>query len=210
MRVIILGIADDVRQADQVLRALEQGGSTIVDVTALLVCADERALAQCPVVGMNLPAPIQPDADSSEPADAGFISVTSQATFQGVVVVAAPEDRLGQRPSTITLNSCIELPSPAGVAEDLQALGIPLPEARQIAAVVRAQNVLLLVDESPGRPADAIIDCMFAEGLSKVFMVTVAVAQERDAARQVDGYSTRQRVDGDRPPPTWRWNQLYF
>jgi hypothetical protein len=192
MRVIILGVADDRRQADPVLRALERSGYTVDDVTVLLACPDEYTSELRPVVGLNLPAGIQPHDDISAGPVAGFIAVTTQPTILGVGIFAA-----ARRPPTETVNVRIERPAPSGVARDLHGLGIALPEAHQIGTAVHAHNLLLLVEERPGCSFDAIIDAMLAEGLTKVFMVTVA--EEQDAARQPD--SSGERTDAERPLP---------
>jgi hypothetical protein len=208
MRVIILGIVDDIRQADPVLRGLEMCGLTISDVTVLQACAGEGVGAPCPAVSLNLPAAMPPHADARIRPTTGSFAVSTQAAIceSGIVILRA--DRLGQRPLTVTGNVRIELPPSARVVQDLRELGIPLPEARRIAAEVRMDNVLILVDEHPDCPVDAIIDVMLAVGLSKVFMVTGV--EHRDAPRPADGCAIGDGTSADLLPWMRRRNLPYF
>jgi len=205
MHVIILGIADDIRQADPVLRALDRCGLTVDDVMVLLACTDKPTSEQRPMVSVLLPAPNQLHADARVRPDAGCIAATTQARVCGGGSVAAWAFFPMQRPPTVTGNARIEPPLASAVAQDLHALGIPLPVARQIASVVRVDNLLLLIEEGPECSAGAIIDSMLHGDVSKVYMVTVA--DERNAWRQPDGSASMERAGAVRPPRTRHLNQ---
>jgi hypothetical protein len=208
MRIIVLGIADDIHQADPVVRALERSGFTLDDVNVLLACADEQAVEQRPVVGMNCPAPFDEGAEGPERRGSAAIAVSAQAAIGGTGPIDERMFWHGQAPLTVTGHAIVAPPMPSGIARDLIRMGIPQQDALQIGGLVRMDNVLLLVSERPARSPEAIIDAMLSGGLTRIFLVTVAEMQ--DACRQAPGQASRFRIGADRPPGTRTPNHLYF
>ncbi len=185
MRIRILAVADDLPQADRVLRSLERSGFTTDEVTVLLACADERVAPGRPGVGAHLPAPFPSSPAPAAGPGPAAISVTGPPAFGGVAVVDGAGNRLGPRPLTFTVNERVAANPLAGIVRDLQQLGIPIAQAVKIATTVRVHNIIILVEERPGGDGDAIIDSMLDEGLPTILMM--AEAEDQDAAPRCSG-----------------------
>jgi hypothetical protein len=202
MRIRILGIADGLPQADQLLRSLERSGYSIDEVTVLLACAEERDAQPRPAVCEHLPATLASWPASISRTEAGSIVVTGQPAFYGVALADGSCVRAGARTPTVTANARIEAHPSAGIVRDLQALGVDLAQASRIALTVRVHNVLVLVEERPGGDGDAIVSCMLEACLPIIHFMAEAAAGQAPPSPGDDGEEDAGR--GRSARPSWR------